>query len=185
MCEALIRLAPDVAKIMRRDTWSMTHFFSAHAPHAPAASCSAAATSTAAFKSLVIGVFLIGLIVTTACSGAPASATSPNTVASTPISAVANGAQQVTITVGKGMNFEPSAITVRTGQPVELTLRNDGQYPHDFTLTHGVARQVKITVNGGETATGTFTLDRPGTYNFECSMSAHALAGMKGTITAR
>jgi len=32
--------------------------------------------------------------------------------------------------------------TVRAGQPVELTLRDDGQSAHDFTLTDGVAQPV-------------------------------------------
>ena len=41
----------------------------------------------------------------------------------------------VTITVGDNFSFEPAVITVRAGQPVELTLRNDGQLPHDVTLT--------------------------------------------------
>jgi uncharacterized cupredoxin-like copper-binding protein len=101
------------------------------------------------------------------------------------MNAVVNGAQQVTVTVGKGMSFEPSAITVRVGQPVELTLRNDGDSAHDFTLTEGVAQPITITVNGGQTASGTFTLERPGTYHFECSMTGHALVGMRGTITVQ
>jgi uncharacterized cupredoxin-like copper-binding protein len=100
-------------------------------------------------------------------------------------SATANGGQQVTISTGDDMKFEPAAISVRAGQPLELTLRNAGQMPHDFTLDAGVAQPVKLVVNGGQTANGAFTLDRPGTYNFECSMPGHALAGMRGTITAR
>jgi uncharacterized cupredoxin-like copper-binding protein len=68
---------------------------------------------------------------------------------------------------------------------LELTLRNSGQMPHDFTLNEGVAQPVKLTVNGGETASGTFTLERPGTYSFDCSMPGHAMAGMRGTITAQ
>ena len=115
----------------------------------------------------------------------PASATSPNAGVVAPAAQVSNDAQKVTIAVGKGMSFEPAALTVHAGQPVELTLRNDGQFPHDFTLTEGVGQPVKITANGGQTASGTFTLDKPGSYNFECSMPAHALAGMRGTITAQ
>jgi uncharacterized cupredoxin-like copper-binding protein len=91
----------------------------------------------------------------------------------------------LTINVGDGMKFEPAAISVRAGQPLELTLRSEGQSAHDFTLSQGVAQPVKLVVNGGETASGTFTIDQPGTYTFECSMPGHAIAGMRGTITAR
>ena len=83
------------------------------------------------------------------------------------------------------MSFEPAAITVRAGQPIGLTLRNDGQMPHDFTLNDGVAQPVKITATGGQTASSTFALNQPGTYTFECSMPGHALVGMHGTITAQ
>ena len=51
-----------------------------------------------------------------------------------PAPAPAAGAQQVTVTVGSGMQFAPSSLVVRAGQPVELTLRNGGGIPHDFTL---------------------------------------------------
>jgi uncharacterized cupredoxin-like copper-binding protein len=66
-----------------------------------------------------------------------------------------------------------------------LTLRSTGQSAHDVTLNEGVAQPVKLTVNGGETISRTFTLDTPGTYKFECSMPGHALAGMRGTITVQ
>ena len=42
-----------------------------------------------------------------------------------------------------------------------------------------------ITANGGQTATGSFTIDTPGKYTFECSMPGHASAGMRGTITVQ
>jgi uncharacterized cupredoxin-like copper-binding protein len=83
------------------------------------------------------------------------------------------------------MTFQPAAINVRAGQPIELTLRNDGQMPHDFTLNDGVAQPVKIIAAGGQTASASFTLDTPGTYTFECSMPGHAALGMRGTITAQ
>jgi len=56
--------------------------------------------------------------------------------------------------------------------------------PHDFSLTDGVAQPVKITATGGQSASGTFTIEKPGTYSFDCSMPGHAAAGMRGTIAA-
>jgi uncharacterized cupredoxin-like copper-binding protein len=130
-------------------------------------------------------VFLVTytLLVTTLAVVACASPSSSGEV--TPASAAADGAQQVTINVGDGMKFDPAAISLRAGQPVELTLRNTGQTPHDFTLSEGVVQPVKLTVNGGDTTSSTFTLEKPGTYDFECSMPGHAMAGMRGTITAQ
>ena len=37
----------------------------------------------------------------------------------------------------------------------------------------------------GGTGTGTFTIERAGTYTFVCSVPGHSDAGMKGTITVQ
>jgi nitrite reductase (NO-forming) len=132
--------------------------------------------------SLVLIVLLT--VVLTACSGA--SASGPTTpVAGTPVSTSSAGAQQLTIYSFDTMRFEPNVITVRAGQPVELTLQNDGSNDHDFALSEGVGQPVKVVVKGGQIATSTFTLDNPGTYSFTCSQFGHAGAGMQGTITAQ
>jgi nitrite reductase (NO-forming) len=126
---------------------------------------------------LLSGVLLIGVLVTTACSGGAS--------ASEATVAVPDGAQQIALTVGNSMSFDPATITVTAGQPVYLTLRNGGQLPHDFALTDGVAQPLKITATGGQTSSGVFTIDKPGTFTFVCSMPGHASAGMQGTITAK
>lgn len=134
-----------------------------------------------------IGLLTSALVMTAvffsaACSGAAArSATSATPPAGSPVP----GAQAVTLTVGNAMSFDPSSLTVHAGQPVQLTLQNEGQMPHDFTLSDGLNQPVKITAAGGQTASGTFTIDKPGTYSFECSMPGHASEGMRGTITAQ
>ena len=103
----------------------------------------------------------------------------------TPPSVAPDGTQQVTIIASDDMKFQPAAVGVHAGQPLVLTLRNAGQSAHDLTLSEGVAQPVKLTVNGGETTTRSFTFDRPGTYKFECSMPGHALTGMRGTISVQ
>ena len=82
------------------------------------------------------------------------------------------------------MRFDPSSLTVVAGRPVRLTVRNGGTAEHDFTLSRGVARPVKLAAKPGQTTSATFTVARPGSYQFVCSVFGHALAGMKGTITA-
>jgi nitrite reductase (NO-forming) len=132
--------------------------------------------------SLVLIVLLTGVLA--ACSGA--SASGPTTpIAGTPVATTSSGAQQLTIRGLDAMRFEPNVITVRAGQPVELTLQNDGSNDHDFALSDGVGQPVKVVVKGGQSATSTFTLDKPGTYSFTCSQFGHAGAGMQGTITAQ
>ena len=128
-------------------------------------------------------LLVVGLALTIARSG-PA-ALDNSTAPATPASVSAAGAQQITIKVGNRVWFEPSSIVVRAGAPVELTLRNEGQIPHDFVLAEGVAQPVKIVATDGQTTSGTFTLDRPGTYTFICSVPGHEAGGMKGTITAQ
>src|SRR5438067_22863 len=114
------------------------------------------------------GLVLIAIVVISACSNGeatPSTASGPVAEAST-----SNGAQDVTVTVGNTMSFDPPSITVLAGQPVQLTLRNNGVMPHDFTLTDGVAQPVRLTANGAQSASGTFTIEKPGTYAFECSV---------------
>lgn len=91
--------------------------------------------------------------------------------------------QEVAIVTQDSMRFEPATLTVDTGRPVRLIVRNQGRAVHDFTLTKGVARSVKLVVKGGQSAETTFTIARPGTYQFTCAQFGHALSGMRGTIT--
>jgi len=135
-------------------------------------------------KQLGALILAAGLTLTTACAGTVTTG-GPGASVAMPAPAPVTGTQQVTVTVGSAMNFTPPSIVVRAGQPVELTLRNGGGIPHDFTLAEGVSRPVKIEAQGGQTARGTFTIDTPGTYTFDCSVPGHAPAGMRGTITAQ
>ena len=133
-----------------------------------------------------LGTFLLvtGVALTTAC-GATAPTGGPGAGVAVPAPAAATEAQQVTVAVGNSMQFAPRSITVRAGQPVELTLRNGGGIPHDFALAEGAAGPVKLEAPGGQTARGAFTIETPGTYPFVCTVPGHAAAGMTGTITAR
>ncbi|MGH2351259.1 MAG: cupredoxin domain-containing protein [Chloroflexota bacterium] len=128
-----------------------------------------------------------GLLFAVAC-GAPAQA-GGDQAGGPPAAAGAAGAnpqdaQQVTIVTQDAMRFAPAELTVEAGRPVRLTLRNEGSATHDFQLTQGVARPVKVVAKGGQSASATFTITRPGTYAFVCSQFGHSLAGMRGTITA-
>jgi uncharacterized cupredoxin-like copper-binding protein len=126
------------------------------------------------------------VLLVSACGATATGTPSPDTASTDPPAAAAPaGAQQITLSVGNTMSFDPSNVTVRAGEPIQLTLQNKGQMPHDFTLGDGVTQPVKITAMGGQSASARFTIDKPGIYSFECSMPGHAFAGMRGTITAQ
>jgi nitrite reductase (NO-forming) len=134
-------------------------------------------------KQLSILIVVAGVLAA-ACGGATQTGGTA-TGAAIPAPAVPGGAQQVTLTLGDSLRFAPQSVVVRAGQPVELTLRNGGSIPHDFALAEGVSGPVKIEAQGGQTASGTFLIDSPGTYSFVCSVPGHAAAGMRGSITVR
>ncbi|HXG41863.1 MAG TPA: cupredoxin domain-containing protein [Dehalococcoidia bacterium] len=74
-------------------------------------------------------------------------------------------------------SFSPSRISAQAGQPLTVTVRNDGQAPHTFTIQD---LNVDITVQPGQSMTVTFT-PRAASYTFVCRF--HAGAGMTGTLS--
>lgn len=110
--------------------------------------------------------------VTTAVTTAPSSA-SPSS---------ATSAVQVTVT-GTEFAFTPSVITVTKGQTVQVTFKNAGTFPHNFTIADlGVK---SATVQAGQQTTVTFTPDKTGSFTFICSVPGHEARGMKGTLTVK
>lgn len=124
------------------------------------------------------------LITLVGCAGIT---TAPNStpVVGTPIAVTDNGTQVVTLQAVDSMQFTPNAIVIQAGHPVQLTLKNDGQMVHDFTLSDGLTQPVKLVAQPGQSASTTFTIEHPGTYSFACSQPGHQIRGMKGTISAR
>lgn len=120
--------------------------------------------------SALVGLLALAMIVVAGC-GMLASA--------------GGGNGKVTVKAQDAMRFDPASVTVPAGQPVQFTLVNDGSLIHDFVLTDGVEQPVKIEAAGKASASGSFTLMRPGTYTYICGQPGHEAAGMKGTITAR
>jgi len=75
--------------------------------------------------------------------------------------------------------FSPESITVVANTPVNLTLVNTGSIFHDLTIKDVGFR---VAADGGERVTGGLVPQAPGTYEFECSVSGHAQAGMTGSL---
>ena|ERR1035437_3699391 len=111
--------------------------------------------------------------------------TTPTTaMQSTPSSAPPSTAQMQKITVnGSEFAFSPSALTLKKGQPVELTFKNTGAFPHNLTIADlGVKTK---TIQPEEQDTIQFTPEKTGQFAFLCTVPGHADKGMKGTLTVQ
>lgn len=114
--------------------------------------------------------------------------------------APASGAAQSLTLVFKDISYEPSTLEVTAGEPVALTLINNGALEHDFSIEKIAVTSVSesnpgwhshihgdlhASVNPGETNVLTFTPTEPGTYNFFCTVAGHKAAGMEGTLIVK
>lgn len=89
--------------------------------------------------------------------------------------------QALSFTVsGSEFAFSPSEISAKVGQPVKLTFKNTGKFPHNLTITE-LNVQSK-TIQPGEEDTITFTPEKTGSFTFICTIPGHADRGMKGTL---
>ncbi|HLZ26337.1 MAG TPA: cupredoxin domain-containing protein [Chloroflexota bacterium] len=105
--------------------------------------------------------------------------------AATPAAGAALPPEQITVTGSDDFRFNPSTITVKAGQPLEVTFQNGSAILHDFTVQQGLDKPLVITEDGGRSATATVTFAKPGTYKFFCSQPGHDQLGMHGTITVQ
>ena len=109
---------------------------------------------------------------------------------------------EITMTMTE-FSYSPSSITVSAGQPVELTLKNDGQIEHDFVVEKidvssvsveggGVGEHhmsgdhsnydLHVSTSTGGTSVLKFTAYDSGTYKVFCSVEGHEAAGMVGEL---
>ena len=82
--------------------------------------------------------------------------------------------------VGKEFSFDPAKLTLKAGGASTIVLKNTGSIEHDFTLEDP---GFKLTVPGNNTREKVLKVDKPGTYQFYCSVAGHKDAGMKGELT--
>jgi uncharacterized cupredoxin-like copper-binding protein len=89
-------------------------------------------------------------------------------------------AAAVTVTAGKPSEFRftLSKKTVPHGA-VTFTVTNKGALPHDFKIA---GKKTKL-ISPTQSAKLTVTFAKAGKYPYQCTVSGHAAAGMKGTLT--
>jgi len=80
---------------------------------------------------------------------------------------------------GGSFFFKPNEIKVKSGQKVVITFNNSGGF-HDFVIDELNVKTKQL--KSEETEVIEFTPEKPGTYEFYCSVGNHRAMGMKGTL---
>jgi|SRR3954453_10105903 len=89
-------------------------------------------------------------------------------------------ASTVTVTAGKPSEFKFKLSTLRaTHGTVTFKVTNNGALPHDFKIA---GRKTKL-LSPAQSATLRVTIRKAGKYPYLCTVTGHAAAGMKGTLT--
>lgn len=91
------------------------------------------------------------------------------------------GARDIQV-VATDLAFEPRVVEIRAGEPVNITLANDGAVFHDLSIPQ---LGFVLDADPGQQVSGSLTVDEPGSYEFECGVPGHADAGMRGTLEVR
>lgn len=86
----------------------------------------------------------------------------------------------LTITGKDDFKFTPATITVKVGQTVNITFKNEGVLEHSYVIP---GANVSLTgVQAGQTATATFVAPAAGEYEIHCDVAGHKEGGMVGTL---
>lgn len=89
--------------------------------------------------------------------------------------------KEFTVT-GTNFKFAPATLTVKKGDTVKITFKNEGGF-HNFLLDEfNVATK---TVSTGQSETVTFVADKAGTFEYYCGVGNHRQMGMVGTLTVQ
>ena len=101
-------------------------------------------------------------------------------------------------------SYRSPSSTIPAGEPVTLTLINNGAVEHDFVIekvnvefelkqdggstehhAHGAEEKYDLHISAmpSKKSVAQITIDEPGTYKFFCSVEGHLEAGMVGELT--
>lgn len=90
------------------------------------------------------------------------------------------GAREITV-VADEYGFSPSRIEVPSGEAVNITLVNEGDLPHDLTIS---SLDFQLVADPDSRSVGSLTLEQGDEVSFECTVPGHAQAGMTGVLVA-
>ena len=92
-------------------------------------------------------------------------------------------ARELTITM-TDFAFSPATVELTAGEPVKLTVKNNGVIEHNWQVKIG-DELIRVDARGGQSASKTFTPRLAGTYPVICSVAGHEQAGMRGTVVVK
>lgn len=98
--------------------------------------------------------------------------------------AACNGGDATTdiqVTGTDALAFEPDSFTVPAGEEVTVEFTAEEGVDHDFIIEE-IGDEEVAHANPGETVTGTFTIDEPGSYTVYCGVPGHREAGMEADL---
>lgn len=133
---------------------------------------------SARFRATLLAATLATLLA--ACGGpgdpddAGAEAHGADHAAQESVSEPVEGARDITVTA-VDIDFQPATLALAAGEPVNVTVVNQGETLHDFTLD---AAGVHVNVEPQQSVTTSLTLDEPGSYQAVCTVPGHEEAGM-------
>ena len=126
-----------------------------------------------------------GLIAATAglvlagCGGGGGSKSSATTAGNTATSAASNAGGPVTLSLTTtDFKFTPTTLTATAGKPVTVTVKNNGQAEHNFSIS---SLKVDKDIEKGDSQTVTFTPAASGTVQFFCKYHKDSYT-MVGTL---
>ena len=155
---------------------------------------------------LALGIALV--LGVAACSSAGSttspSVAAPSTSPATSSSPAASGtAQRIEVKLTDALKMEPTAMTLKVGQPVTFVVTNTGTTDHEFYLGNEAAQEDHgtemksmggmmahdeengIGLKPGETKELTHTFAAAGPFLAGCHVNAHFDSGMKMAITVQ
>jgi len=100
---------------------------------------------------------------------------------STGSSSPIEGAPELVVTATE-FGFSPAEVVVELGEPLNLTLVNQGAVSHDLTIAE---LDFRVVAAPGGSATVGVVPDQAGTFDMVCTYPGHADAGMTGVMVVR
>ena len=130
-------------------------------------------------RRLLMLMLMGSLLLSAACAPPPP----PTAAAAAAPAKPAAPAQEVTITATE-MAFSPTTLEVKAGEPVTLTVKNNGVLEHNWQAVIG-GETIVVAVQPKQSASRTFTPQAAGTYKVICNVPGHEQAGMVATLVVK
>jgi uncharacterized cupredoxin-like copper-binding protein len=95
-----------------------------------------------------------------------------------------SGGSEQTVTISETeYALKPSSVDVAKTGTVTFEVKNDGQIAHALEVEGNGVEQETDTIQPGQSATLSVTLDKAGKYEVYCPIDGHKDKGMEGDIT--